>query len=133
ATMGTFRKKLDFTRIINPQWRLVAKEYLFSRLAPRHPVVAGSTSAFRAPLNPSTVWNELRRLTRWFNHLSHAGVAHLGAVDQRHCISYLNEVAWKDAKPEEPISPSTIAAHTHYSQGTRQHTKSLAENDAHGC
>ncbi|WP_193096852.1 integrase [Brevibacterium sp. FME17] len=132
ATMGTFRKKLDFTRIINPQWRLVAKEYLFSRLAPRHPVVAGSASAFRTPLNPSTIWNELRRLTRWFNHLSQTGVAHLGEVDQRHCISYLNEVAWKDAKPEEPISPSTIAAHIHSTQVLQQYTEILSENYAPG-
>ncbi|MBG0741172.1 integrase [Paeniglutamicibacter antarcticus] len=128
--MGTYRKQLDFTLIINLQWRLVAKEYLFSRLAPRHPVVAGSASAFRVPLNPSTLWNELRRLTRWFNHLSQTGVEHLAEVNQRHCISYLNVVVWKEAKPGEPVSPSTIAAHIHSTQVLQQYSGILSEGYA---
>lgn len=127
ATMGPFRKQLDFTQITNPRWRLIAKEYLFSRLAPRHPFVAGAAAAFRTPLNPSTLWNELRRLTRWLNHLSHTGVGHLTEVDQQHCAAYLNVIMWKETKPEEPIRPSVVAAQIRTTQVISQYSEILSE------
>lgn len=132
ATMGPFRKKLDFPQIANPPWRLIAKEYLFSRFAPRHPVVAGAATAYRTPLNPSTLWNELRRLTRWFNHLSHSGVGHLSEVDQRHCTAYLNVIVWKESRPEEPVRSSTVAAHIRTTQVLSQYSELLSESYAAG-
>lgn len=83
--------RLDFTTISDPRWRLVAKEYLFARLAPRHEQVAVLPHAYRVPL---TLWSCSRRLAetvRWLNWLSAQQVASLGEVTQDHCDRYLAE------------------------------------------
>ncbi len=66
VVMSTHRKILDFTGIANPRWRQVAREYLLARLAPLHPTVATLPHAFRTPLNPNSLWSELKHLTGWF-------------------------------------------------------------------
>ena len=42
--------RLDFTAITDRRWRLVAKEYIYARLAPADPVVAVLPGACRVPL-----------------------------------------------------------------------------------
>ncbi|HET8658822.1 MAG TPA: hypothetical protein VFM55_07460 [Micromonosporaceae bacterium] len=81
--------RLDFSTISDPRWRLVAKEYLFARLAPRHEQVAVLPHAYRVPL---TLWSCSRRLAetvRWLNWLGAQQVASLGEVTQDHCDRYL--------------------------------------------
>ncbi|MCA4132616.1 hypothetical protein [Arthrobacter sp. M4] len=107
--MGTHRKILDFTTIKNPRWRQVAREYLMARLAPLHPDVATLPQAFRAPMNPSSLWNELKRLTLWFNHLTAAGVSTLEQVRQHHCDEYL-AVSRSITDPDRLLSPATTAS-----------------------
>jgi integrase len=81
--------RLDFATISDPRWRLVAKEYLFARLAPRHEQVAVQPHAYRVPL---TLWSCSRRLAetvRWLNWLGAQQVGSLGEVTQDHCDRYL--------------------------------------------
>jgi hypothetical protein len=47
AQLVPARRRLDFTVIADPRWRLVAKEYIFARLAPAHPAVAVLAGAYR--------------------------------------------------------------------------------------
>ena len=42
--------RLDFTAITERRWQLVAKEYIYARLAPADPVVAVMPGAYRVPL-----------------------------------------------------------------------------------
>jgi hypothetical protein len=110
VVMSTHRKILDFTDIANPRWRQVAREYLLARLAPLHPAVATLPHAFRTPLNPHSLWGELRHLTVWFNHLTRAGVASLSEVDQRRCDTYLAHASRSITGPDRPLAPATIVA-----------------------
>jgi hypothetical protein len=109
AVMGVHRKILDFTAIANPLWRHVAREYLLARLAPRHPAVATLPHAFRTPLNPNSLWSELKHLTAWFNHLTAAGVVYLAEVDHRHCDTYL-AAASHSTTTGRRLSPATTVA-----------------------
>lgn len=82
---------LDFTTIRDPRWRLVAKEYLFARLAPGHDQVAVLPHAYRVPL---TLWSCSRRLAetvRWLNWLTGQQLDSLHEVTQDHCDRYLAE------------------------------------------
>lgn len=110
VVMGTHRKILDFAAIINPRWRQVAREYLMARLAPLHPDVATLPRAFRVPLNPHSLWSELKRLALWFNHLTAAGVTTLEQVRQHHCDGYLAVVSRSITDPDRLLSPATTAA-----------------------
>jgi hypothetical protein len=107
AVMSAHRRVLDFTPITNPRWRRVAREYLLARLVPGHPAVATLPNAFRAPLNPNTLWNELKHLTSWFNHLTTAGVSSLSNVDQRHCDAFLDHARRSTTDPSRPLSAAT--------------------------
>ncbi|WP_251016542.1 hypothetical protein [Streptomyces sp. ISL-99] len=40
---------LSFTEIFNPQWRELAKEFIFARLAPDHHAVRELAHAYRTP------------------------------------------------------------------------------------
>src|SRR5439155_14458932 len=104
ATMAAARKVLDFRPIANPLWRLVAREYLMARIAPRHVAVATLPGAYRSPLNPTTLRGELARLARWLDHLTHAGLATLADVRQHHCDSYLERVRWTTTGMRRPVS-----------------------------
>jgi len=110
TVMSTHRKILDFTAITHPLWRLVAREHLMARLAPLHPAVATLPHAFRVALNPHSLWGELRQLTRWFNHLTAAGVTTLADVDQQHCARYLAVVARSATNPDRVLSPVTTTS-----------------------
>lgn len=109
AIMGAHRKILDFTLIANPRWQVVARQYLMGRLAPRQAAVATLPHAFRAPLNPHSLWTELRRLTEWFNYLTDAGVSALGDVTQQHCDDYLPVASRASTDPaRRRLSPATV-------------------------
>lgn len=110
VVMSTHRKILDFTAIANPRWRQVAREYLLARLAPLQPTVATLPHAFRTPLNPNSLWSELKHLTSWFNHLTSVGVVSLAEVDQRHCDTYLANASRSTTVPDRPLSPATTVA-----------------------
>ncbi len=110
VTMGAHRKIVDFTRIVNHRWRTVAREYLLARIAPRHPAVATLPRAFRAPLNPTSLWGELTHLARWFDHLHHAGLVSLAEVGQEHCDTYLEEVSWTTTGTRRRMRPVVVAA-----------------------
>lgn len=110
VVMSTHRKILDFTGIANLRWRAVAREYLLARLAPLHPAVATLSHAFRTPLNPNSLWSEIKHLTGWFNYLTSAGVGSLVEVDQQHCDAYLATVSRSTTAPERLLSPATTVA-----------------------
>lgn len=116
ATMAAARKVLDFTRIVSPLWRLVAREYLLARVAPRHPAVATLPGAYRNPLNPTTLRGELARLARWFDHLGRAGVLSLAEVRQHHCDSYLERVRWTTTGMRRPVTPVVVAGFVRITQ-----------------
>src|SRR6266851_1011543 len=110
VVMSAHRKILDFTRIAHPRWRIVAREYLMARLAPRHPAVATLPGAFRIALNPHTLWRELDAMTDWFNFLTANGVTSLRDVDQRHCDAFLETASRSTVDPQRRLAPVTIAA-----------------------
>lgn len=82
-------RRLDFTAIANPAWRLVAKELVLALLAPRHGAVAVLPRASRTPLHLLTCGGRLAELTSWLNWLTASGVLSLGQVGERHCEAYL--------------------------------------------
>lgn len=89
ADMRPHLRRLDFTTIDNPSWRLVAKELILALLAPRHPAVVILARANRTPLHLRTCWGRLFELTSWLNWLSTQGVRSLSEVNDRHCETYL--------------------------------------------
>jgi integrase len=80
---------LDFTAVSNPGWRLVAKEYLFALLAPRHEQVAVLPHAYRTARTLWTCSERLAETARWLNWLTTQQVTALGQVTQDHCDRYL--------------------------------------------
>ena len=83
--------RLDFTTITDPRWRLVAKEYIYARLAPADPVVAVLPRAYRVPLTLRTCGKRLIEAASWMNWLTGQQIASLGQVTQDHCDRYLIE------------------------------------------
>lgn len=81
-------RRLDFTTIVNPRWRLVAKELVFALLAPRHEAVAPLSGAYRTPLRLRTCQARLAELTSWLNWLTALGIATLAEVNEEHCQRY---------------------------------------------
>ena len=79
----------NFAMIINPRWRLVAKELMFALLVPRHEAVAILPHAYRAPMALRTCIRRLVLLTRWLNWLTSEGVTGLGEVTEEHCGRFL--------------------------------------------
>nr|WP_168487884.1 integrase [Streptomyces sp. RLB1-33]QIY68508.1 integrase [Streptomyces sp. RLB1-33] len=110
VVMTAHRKILDFTAITNPRWRQVAREYLMARMAPLHPDVAVLPQAFRTPLNPNSLWSELKHLALWFNHLTVVGVTSLSQVRQHHCDAYLAAASRSVTDPDRLLSPATTVA-----------------------
>ena len=49
--MAAVSRRFDFAAIIDPRWRLVAKELILAMLAPRHEAVAPLPRAYRTPLH----------------------------------------------------------------------------------
>ena len=79
----------NFAMIINPRWRLVAKELMFALLVPRHEAVAILPHAYRAQMALRTCVRRLALLTRWLNWLTSVGVTGLGEVTEEHCGRFL--------------------------------------------
>lgn len=83
--------RLDFTKIVDPCWRQVAKELTFALLAPRHPEVAVLPRALRTPLHLHTVARRLDELTRLFAWLTGQGVQRLENLSTELCGHYLDQ------------------------------------------
>jgi hypothetical protein len=79
----------DFTRIRNPAWRRVAKEYMFALLVPGHEQVRVLPHAYRTPRSLLTCRTRLDPLVRWLNWLTEHGVTRLGDVEEHHCAAHL--------------------------------------------
>src|SRR5713101_6481694 len=52
--MQPAHRRFDFTAILDPGWRLVARELIMALLAPRHAAVAPLPRAYRTPLHLNT-------------------------------------------------------------------------------
>src|SRR5260370_7006677 len=50
VSMGPNVRRLSFTQITDPRWRLAAKALIFAILVPRHEPVAVPPRAYRAPV-----------------------------------------------------------------------------------
>lgn len=87
--LARYARILSFTEIVNPQWRELAKEFIFARLAPDHHAVRELAHAYRTPVQIATVHGRLTVLTGWLNWLTEQGVDRLGEVTQQHCAAYL--------------------------------------------
>lgn len=87
--MAKVSRRFDFTAIINPAWRLVAKEQVVAMLAPRHEAVAPLPRGYRTPLHLTTAFGRLAELTRFLNWLTAQGVTGLAEVDGDRCEAYL--------------------------------------------
>lgn len=80
--------RLDFTRISNPRWRVLAKEYLLALMAPGHEQVRVLPHAYRVTRSFATCHRRLRDLSTWLNWLTGEGVRSLGDVTDRHCEAF---------------------------------------------
>jgi hypothetical protein len=83
------RRTLDFTKIRNPRWWTVAKEYLLALMAPEHEQVRVLPDAYRLPKTLITCQQRLEWLTSWMNWLAEQGVTSLTEVTQEHCDRFL--------------------------------------------
>jgi integrase len=83
--------RLDFTAITDRRWRLVAKEYIYARLAPADPVVAVLPGAYRVPLTLASCGNRLAEAANWLNWLTRQQIASLEEITQDHCDRFLIE------------------------------------------
>jgi len=80
--------RLDFTRIRNPRWRVLAKEYLLALMTPGHEHVRVLPHAYRVTRSFPTCHRRLRDLATWLNWLTSEGVCSLGEVTDRHCAAF---------------------------------------------
>jgi len=87
--MRLVARRFDFTAIVNPRWRLVAKEQIMAMVAPRHEAVAPLPRAYRTPLHLNTAKGRLNELTRFLNWLSTQAISDLAEVDTDRCEHYL--------------------------------------------
>ncbi|MEU0097197.1 integrase [Streptomyces sp. NPDC006267] len=102
----------DFAAILNPKWRVVAKEILIALLAPQHDSVLESALALRKNRSPRTCNRFLRQFTAWFNWLTANGITNLEEVTQEHCDRFAAEAQWYVPKPDAPpvqVEPETLA------------------------
>ncbi len=104
------RLRLDFTQVTDLRWRLVAKEYIFARLAPAHPVVAVLAGAYRMPLTLQTCARRMPEVAGWLNWLTGQQVTSLDHLTQDHCDRYLAERRRRKDKAGQVIG--TLSAGT---------------------
>ncbi|MFF3653314.1 hypothetical protein ACFYXV_32345 [Streptomyces sp. NPDC002181] len=81
-------RRLDFRTIIDPAFRLTAKEYIFALAVPDHELVLAIPDAARTAYKPTSCFNICVQLVRWLNFLTAQGLADLTAVMQEHCDVY---------------------------------------------
>ncbi|MET9770334.1 hypothetical protein [Streptomyces sp. NPDC006415] len=104
----------EFELILNPAWRVVAKEVVLALMAPTHEAVLECPYAERRLRSPRTSYRFLQRLTEWFNWLTSQGVTALGEVTQEMCEVYLEKRSWSIPTPDEPsrrLEPETTSEH----------------------
>jgi hypothetical protein len=89
VSMPLSDRRFSFTPVLNPAWRLVAKELILAMLAPRHPAVTPLPRAFRTPVHVRTAVKSLGETTRLLNWLTSQGLGSLGEISDRHCEAYL--------------------------------------------
>jgi hypothetical protein len=97
--------RLDFGKISDGRWRLVAKEYLLARLAPRLGQVSVLAHAYRVPLSITSCHHRFRVLAGWLNWLTAQGAGSLAEVTQDDCDRYLNERRLRRDDDGNPIGP----------------------------
>jgi hypothetical protein len=100
--MPPYEKTLDFSKIRNPLWRVVAKEFVMAILVPRHESVIVLPHALRTRRSPRTCHQYVRELTAWLNWLIAHGISRLDDVTQDHCDVYLAERLLSKPKPGRP-------------------------------
>ncbi|GLV98559.1 integrase [Streptomyces lavendulae] len=81
-------RRMDFRAIIDPAFRLTAKEYIFALAVPDHELVLALPDAARAAYKPTSCFNYCVQLVRWLNFLTAQGISDLTAVMQEHCDVY---------------------------------------------
>ncbi|MFE9429003.1 integrase [Kitasatospora sp. NPDC006697] len=99
-------KRLDFTRITDPVFRLTAKEYLFALIAPQHQRVIELPDAFRDSRKPTTCYNALGHLANWLNWLTGQGLGSLTEVLQEHCDAY--RTSRRRRSGDGPLAPGAM-------------------------
>src|SRR6266581_7779468 len=111
AQMQLSYRRWDFTAIIIPGWRLVAKEQLMALLAPRHEAVAVLARASRTPLHLRTCQLRFAEMVRLLNWLPAQQVLALGQLTAEHCQAYLihrREIRGTDGRVAGERSPATV-------------------------
>ncbi|MFJ9552114.1 site-specific integrase [Streptomyces erythrochromogenes] len=88
AYLAKCARRLDFTRIANPRWKAVAKEYAAAQMAPGHEAVRLLPHANRNIKAIGTIYAELGELVRWLNWLTARGIRCLDEVTEHHCTSF---------------------------------------------
>jgi len=83
-------RRLDFTAITVPPWRLVAKELMFALLVPGHDAVVTLPRAVRVPLHLASCRARLAELATLLNWLAGQGITGLDQIDAGHCDRYLH-------------------------------------------
>ncbi|OMI88452.1 hypothetical protein BSZ07_17390 [Streptomyces sp. M1013] len=104
------RRILDFTKIHNPRWWTVAKEYLLALMAPDHEQVRVLPNAYRLPKTVITCQQRLEWLTSWMNWLTQQGVTDLDQVTQEHCdrfVQHRSTIYDRDGAPLRDASDAT--------------------------
>lgn len=113
VSMRPGERKLDFSRVRDPRWRVVAEEFIFARLAPGHEAVRELPQAFRYPIAIRTCQGRLGILSEWFNWLTEHGATSLAEVTQQHCQAYYlhrSDVRDRKGKVLRPAAPETRLA-----------------------
>ena len=87
--MSLANRRLDFSAIADPGWRLVAKELVLAMLAPRHPAVATLPRAYRTPLHLRSCIGRLEEAIRFFGWLRQRGISDLAQIGTQDCEAYL--------------------------------------------
>ncbi|PJN37321.1 integrase [Streptomyces sp. CB02959] len=114
-SVRTNARRLDFRSIIDPAFRLTAKEFMFAQAVPEHERVHALPEAFRSPNKPSTCFNYTVQLVRWLNFLTGQGISDLGGVMQEHCDVYrdLRSQRKRTTRGSGPIAAGTMVTILH--------------------
>jgi len=110
AQLAASGRRLDFTTITSPRWRLVAKELMFALLVPRHDSVVVLPRALRAPLHLVSCRQRLHETIRLLNWLTGRGITSLAQMHIQHCEEYLVHRSHRyagDGQVTGDLSPAT--------------------------
>jgi hypothetical protein len=81
----------DFTRIAQPRWRLLVREFVVALRSPHHDLIAQLPWARRDQLSLRTCIQRRSDAVDWLRWLADEGVGHLGELTQRHCDRWLQQ------------------------------------------